>query len=412
MINTNKERLWQRLMDMAAIGAVGKTGSRRLALSPEDYAGRDLFSKWCSDIGMEITCDEIGNLFATKVGQQPSLPAVMIGSHLDTQPNGGRFDGTFGVLSGLEVLQTLHEKGIELLRTVIVAVWTNEEGARFSPSMLGSSVYTGQLGLVDALEIKDDQGISVREELSSLSLTEAVPPSSFPYAYLEAHIEQGPVLEAKDKTVGVVTGGQGLAWLDIQLTGFSAHAGTTPMGMRKDTLFAAAEIWRELEEMANDFENANVTIGQVRTDNTSYNTIIGELYFSLDLRNADSDELNKMIDESKRITKTICKSRNIDFSVQINSISPPQPFNQRCIELVAQKTEELGYSKEILMSGAGHDAILLAKACPTVMIFIPSKDGISHNPVEYSSPEDIHKGANVLLRACFDLANDKQTRFS
>lgn len=407
----NKDRLWDRLMEMATIGAIGETGSRRLALSKEDYQGRQLFTKWCHDIGMTVTYDQVGNLIATKTGKNPNLPEVMIGSHLDTQPNGGRFDGVLGVLAGLEAVQILHENKIQPIRTIKVVAWTNEEGVRFSPSMLGSSVYTGNLSLSSALATKDNQGITVKEALSELSPTEPSPPTNFPYAYLEMHIEQGPVLEKKNKTIGVVTGGQGLAWLDIKLTGFSAHAGTTPMSMRKDTLFAASAIWRKLEKMADKFVDSNITIGKIHTENTSYNTIIGELYFSLDLRNAEIDKLDSMIKKTKKIIKKNCQQRKIDFTIQTNSISPPQPFNQSCIKLIDKTTKILGYSKMSLISGAGHDAILLAKVCPTAMIFIPSKNGVSHNPTEYSTPEDIYKGTNVLLGSCLELANDKCSRF-
>lgn len=410
-MQTNKERLWARLMEMANIGAAGETGSRRLALSHEDLQGRELFSRWCETINMTVSFDQVGNLFATKIGTTPDLAPVVMGSHLDTQPNGGRFDGVFGVLAALEVMETLHEKGIHLARTVQIAVWTNEEGARFSPAMLGSSVYAGLLELKKALAIKDKDSISIKTALSNLKLTEPVPPKIYPYAYLEAHIEQGPVLENANKAIGVVTGGQGLAWLDIQVKGFSAHAGTTPMTMRKDALFTAAEIWTKLEKMAAEYNNANVTIGQVRVENSSYNTIIGNLYFSLDLRHADLAVLEEIIEQSKETIKSCCQDRGLQFDIKLNSLSPPQPFNSDCVSLIGGKADELGYTKEIMISGAGHDAILLAKVCPTAMIFIPSQNGISHNPEEYSSPEEVHKGANVLLETCKALSNDKTSRF-
>ncbi|MEW6345692.1 MAG: Zn-dependent hydrolase [Pseudomonadota bacterium] len=394
-------RLWASLMDMAQIGATPRGGVRRLALTEEDKQGRDLFAQWCRDAGLSVSVDAIGNLFARRPGTREAAAPVLIGSHLDTQPEGGRFDGVYGVLAALEVVRALNDAGVETERPIEIVSWTNEEGARFTPAMLGSAVFTGVTALGDALAKRDAQGVTLAEALDASGYrgtraTTGVPVDS----YFEAHIEQGPVLEANGTRIGVVTGGQAIRWLDVTVTGVAAHAGTTPMPYRKDACFASAQMAAELERMVEHYAPRGLaTIGQVEIANGSRNTIAAKVSFTVDLRHPEDIQLDAMERDLRAAFVRIAQHRGVQVEIATYWTSPATPFDASCVARVAEAVEALGYSNERIVSGAGHDAIHLAGYCPTAMVFIPCVDGLSHNEAEDALPEDVTRGANVLLNA-------------
>lgn len=393
----NSDRLWDSLMEMAKIGATDKGGSSRVALTFEDKEGRELFCNWCEALGMQIHRDKAGNLFARYKGKASTKPPIVMGSHLDTQPKGGKFDGVYGVLAALEVVRTLDENQYQPTRDIEIAVWMNEEGARFSPAMMGSSLFIGELKLDDAMNHQDRDGISLRE---ALVMTQEIGSLEFQRefeSYFELHIEQGPVLEAESKEIGVVTGGQGIAWLNLVFVGRSQHAGTTPMEYRKDALFALSHLMVEIEKSFSEVDDLLVTMGEVLVQNSSRNTIAGHIEATLDLRHPNLDQLQDGIQLVKNIAQQISAMKDVDIVIEERWLSPPIPFNQLCIALVSKAVNDLGLSHREIVSGAGHDAIHLAKHCPTTMIFIPCKDGISHNEEESISRHDCQNGANVLL---------------
>ncbi|SAK45793.1 allantoate amidohydrolase [Caballeronia hypogeia] len=401
LLQIDGARLWRSLMDMAAIGATAKGGVRRLALTEDDARGREIFAQWCRDADMTVSVDEIGNLFARREGADKDAPPVLIGSHLDTQPEGGRFDGVYGVLAALELVRALNDAGIVTEKPIEIVSWTNEEGARFTPAMLGSAVFTGATSLDEALAKRDAQGITLADALTQSGYrgTRAVSGQQID-AYFEAHIEQGPVLEANGTTIGIVTGGQAIRWLDVTVTGIAAHAGTTPMPYRKDAYFAAASMALELERIVESHAPRGlVTVGQVDIANASRNTIAGQVAFTVDLRHHDDSEVDAMERDLRAAFAGVAKARGVTVSVETYWRSPATPFDADCVALVAQAVDALGYSNERIVSGAGHDAIHLARHCPTAMVFIPCVDGLSHNEAEDALPEDVTRGANVLLKA-------------
>ncbi|WAH55361.1 Zn-dependent hydrolase [Pseudomonas silvicola] len=403
VFNCNGERLWSSLMDMAQVGATEKGGNCRLALSSEDKAGRELFMSWCKEAGMSLAFDAIGNLFARLPGADDSLPPVVMGSHLDTQPKGGRFDGIYGVLSGLEVVRCLAEQGLKNKRPIEIAVWTNEEGARFTPAMFGSAVFTGTLPLQTALDARDADGISVAQALDSTAHVGELPFNRPFDAYFEAHIEQGPILEDNGLPVGVVTGGQAICWLDINVTGMSAHAGTTPMDLRRDAFFGVADMAARLESLADDFAPKGlVTIGQVNIAKSSRNTIAGQVSFTVDLRHHDDAQIALMEQQVRARFKHVAQTRGLTLTINRHWLSPATPFDADCVGAVRRAVEALGYPHQDIVSGAGHDAILLARHCPTTLIFIPCIGGLSHNEAEDVIPEDARKGCDVLLNAVIE----------
>jgi beta-ureidopropionase / N-carbamoyl-L-amino-acid hydrolase len=407
-LHVNGERLWASLMEMAQIGATPKGGVRRLALTEEDKQGRNLFAQWCRAAGLAVSVDAIGNLFARRPGTREAAAPVLIGSHLDTQPEGGRFDGVYGVLAALEVVRALNDAGVETERPIEIVSWTNEEGARFTPAMLGSAVFTGVTPLGDALAKRDAQGIRLADALAdtlaasgygddgSKRAATGMPVDS----YFEAHIEQGPVLEANGTRIGVVTGGQAIRWLDVTVTGVAAHAGTTPMPYRKDACFASAQMATELERMVERYAPRGLaTIGQMEVANGSRNTIAARLSFTVDLRHPEDAQLDAMERDLRAAFARIAQHRGVQVEIATYWTSPATPFDASCVERVAEAVEALGYSNERIVSGAGHDAIHLARYCPTAMVFIPCVDGLSHNEAEDALPEDVTCGANVLLNA-------------
>ncbi|WP_322021439.1 MULTISPECIES: Zn-dependent hydrolase [unclassified Burkholderia] len=401
MLKINAERLWQSLMDMAQVGATPKGGVRRLALTREDAAGRALFETWCREAGLALSVDRVGNLFARRAGRQAAAAPVASGSHLDTQPEGGRFDGVYGVLAALEVVRTLNDAGIDTERPIEIVVWTNEEGARFTPAMLGSAAFTGVMPLDAALASRDAAGESVADALraSGYAGERAVPGDVFD-AYFEAHIEQGPVLEEAGVPIGVVTGGQAIRWLDVRVAGQAAHAGTTPMQYRKDALFAATDMAAELEAIAADyFPQGLTTIGEWQIRNASRNTIAGDVAFTVDLRHPDDAAIADMEAAVRARFGAVAARRGVTVEIGQHWVSPATPFDPACVDAVQHAVDGLDYPNQRIISGAGHDAIHLAKHCPTAMVFIPCVGGLSHNEAEDALPADVARGTDVLLHA-------------
>lgn len=400
MLKINGQRLWASLMAMAEIGATARGGSCRLALSAEDQAGRELFAHWCTEAGMTLSVDPIGNLFARRPGSDPDAAPVMMGSHLDTQPEGGRFDGVYGVLAGLEVLRTLNDLGVQTRKPLELVVWTNEEGARFTPAMFGSAVFTGVMALDAALAVRDADGISVAEALQRTGYAGNRPLGGAVDAYFEAHIEQGPILEDNAKSIGVVSGGQAIRWLDVQVEGMAAHAGTTPMPLRKDALYGAAQMILAVEQVAADFAPQGLTtVGELSVAKSSRNTIPGRLTFTVDLRHHHDQQIAAMEQQVEERLERIARERGLKVRIDRHWLSPATPFDAECVAAVQQAVDGLGYPQQSIVSGAGHDAILLARYCPTAMVFIPCVGGLSHNEAEDVLPEDVCQGADVLLNA-------------
>ncbi|MDE1194610.1 MAG: Zn-dependent hydrolase [Pseudomonas sp.] len=400
MLKINGDRLWASLMAMAEIGATARGGSCRLALSEEDKAGRELFAHWCREAGLTLSVDRIGNLFARRAGTDPHAAPVMMGSHLDTQPEGGRFDGVYGVLAGLEVIRRLDDLGIQTHKPLEIAVWTNEEGARFTPAMLGSAVFTGSLALEKGLASSDADGVSVAQALAITGYNGERPLGGAVDAYFEAHIEQGPILEDNGKSIGVVTGGQAIRWLDVRVEGMAAHAGTTPMKLRKDALYGAAQMIQALEGLATDFAPEGLTtVGELSIAKSSRNTIPGLVNFTVDLRHHRDSAIDEMEQQVRQRLADIASRRGLSVSVEPHWISPATPFDAECVAAVQQAVDGLGYAQQRIVSGAGHDAIHLARFCPTAMIFIPCVGGLSHNEAEDALPDDVRQGTDVLLNA-------------
>lgn len=402
----NGSRLWASLMELAQIGATPKGGVKRLALTDLDRQGRDLVVGWGRAAGMRITIDQIGNVFMRREGRNPALPPVMTGSHIDTQPTGGKFDGNYGVLAGLEVVRTLNERGIETEAPIEVAFWTNEEGSRFVPVMMGSGVFCGAFSLDTAYAAKDTEGLTVRDELARIGyLGEQVPGQHPIGAYFETHIEQGPVLEDADKVIGVVPAVMGLSWYDCVVTGMEAHAGPTPMGLRRDALQVATVIMQEVVALANRYPPyGRGTVGMVQVFPNSRNVIPGEVKFSIDLRNVNDELLNTMHEAMLAFIEQLRRDSGLAISIERVSYYPPCPFHADCVGAVRRATEALGYSTMDVVSGAGHDAIYAARLAPAGMIFVPCKDGISHNEIEDARADHLEAGCNVLLLAMLERA--------
>ena len=406
MIEINGTRLWKSLMEMAEIGATDKGGSRRLALTDLDRQGRDLFQSWCKEIGCTVSIDEMGNIFARREGRNPNLPPVQAGSHLDTQPTGGKFDGVYGVLGALEVLRTLHDHNHSTDSPLEAICWTNEEGARFSPAMIGSGVWAGIFDLEFGHTRADPEGMTIREELERIGYLGARPCRQTDVkAYYEIHIEQGPVLEAESKTVGIVTGGQGCNWYHLRLHGMASHAGTTPMAYRRDALHGAARIVSELREEVLQQENALVTVGTLNLQHDSINTIPGEVFFTIDMRHPVPAVLSGLDQNLRNLVEKVCREEKLEPEINLIWEAPTVTFDQECVGNVRDAAKSLGYSCQEIVSGAGHDACQMSHVVPTGMIFIPCKDGVSHNEIESAEPEHITSGANVLLHAMLKSAN-------
>jgi N-carbamoyl-L-amino-acid hydrolase len=405
-LRVNGTRLWDSLMELAKIGATPKGGVCRLALTDLDRQGRDFFVAQAKAAGCTIRIDAVGNIFARRAGRNNALPAISTGSHIDTQPTGGRFDGNYGVLAGIEVLQTLNDAGIETEAPLEVIVWTNEEGSRFVPVMMGSGAFIGEFKTAEILAQKDKEGTTVGEALAAIGYAgkDVLDPKTFG-AYFEAHIEQGPVLEAHDITIGVVTGALGQRWFDVVVTGSEAHAGPTPMALRQDALLAASRVIQAVNQIALDYApNARGTVGMLDNYPNSRNVIPGTVKFSVDFR-ADTDAtLTKMVDSLQAQATSIATQGKVSIDIKQVVYFPPQAFATELVNAVRSGAKTIGLSEMDVVSGAGHDAVYMARVAPTAMIFVPCKDGISHNEIEDARPEHLEAGCNVLLHAMLDRA--------
>lgn len=402
----NSQRLWQSLMDLAQLGATVKGGVCRLALTDLDRQARDLFVKWCEEAGCTVSVDAIGNIFARRAGRDPGRAPVMTGSHIDTQPTGGKFDGCFGVMAGLEVIRTLNDLGMETEAPVEVVVWTNEEGSRFPPCMMGSGVFAGKLDLAETLAKQDEQGLVVGEELQRIGYAGSREVLGHPVgAYFEAHIEQGPILEDQAKTIGVVMGCLGQKWFDLTLTGVEAHAGPTPMHLRKDALVGAAQVVSAVNRIALQSQpHACGTVGCLNIHPGSRNVIPGEVKMTIDFRHLHADKLQAMVDDLRQTLSQTCAQHGLSYELTPTADFPPLDFASQCVDAVRQGAAQLGLSHMDIVSGAGHDAIFIAELGPAGMIFVPCEGGISHNEIENATPEDLGAGCAVLLRAMVSAA--------
>jgi N-carbamoyl-L-amino-acid hydrolase len=405
-LRINGQRLWDSLMELARIGATAKGGVCRLALGDLDRQGRDLVTRWGREAGLTVTVDQIGNVFMRRPGRNEALPPVMAGSHIDTQPTGGKFDGNYGVLAALEVVRTLNDHGVQTEAPIEVAFWTNEEGSRFVPVMMGSGVFAGAFTLEHAYAAKDADGKTVKDELARIGYLGGEVPGAHPIgAYFEAHIEQGPVLEDAGVTIGVVQGVLGIRWFDCTITGMEAHAGPTPMELRKDALQVATRLMQEVVASAlRHAPHGRGTVGMVQVHPNSRNVIPGRVKFSIDLRNASDALVDQQVAEVKAFADRLTAETGLPIEIQQVSSYSAQQFDKECVQSVAAAAGRLGYSHMPAVSGAGHDAIYAARLAPTGMIFIPCKDGISHNEIEDAQPEHIEAGCNVLLHVMLERA--------
>ena len=398
-LKVDGERLWRSLMDLASIGATPKGGVKRITLTELDRQGRDQFAAWSKAAGMSVRVDAIGNMFARRSGADDSLPPVMTGSHLDTQPSGGKFDGAYGVMAGLEVVRRLNDLGIRTRAPIEVAAWTNEEGSRFVPTMMGSGVFAGVYALHEMLKQKDVDGISVGDALKAIGYggdALAVKVG----AYFEAHIEQGPVLENTKTTIGAVQGALGQRWFDVEIIGQDSHAGPTPMELRKDALLAASRLVVEVNRVACTYpDNARATVGHLRVSPNSRNVVPGRVDMTLDVRNARDETLLAMVEDLKKCAATIAAECRVAIEVREVLYFAPSHFDPALIENVRASAQALGLSCRDIVSGAAHDAVYLARVAPTAMIFVPCEGGLSHNELENARPDEISAGCSVLLNA-------------
>lgn len=403
-LKINSERLWGAINETAKFGGTAKGGVRRLTLGPEDKQVRDWFRKACEDAGLEVKIDALGSMFALRRGRDMAKAPIGIGSHLDTQPTGGKFDGILGVLGALEVVRTLNDAGIETDAPICIANWTNEEGSRFAPAMMASAAYVGDFTTDDILSRKDIAGVTVGEALDSIGYRGDVAVGTQKFSgFVELHIEQGPILEAEGKTIGVVDSGQGVLWFDGKITGFESHAGSTPMPLRKDALGTLSEIVLATERVVTEI-GALGTIGEAVIANPSRNVIPGEIAFTMDLRSADAGKLDAIEKGVREAITAIAAKRKVEVAFDKVWHKPPTHFNKEFVSAVESAAESLGYSHRRITSGAGHDACNLNNIMPTAMVFIPSKDGISHNELESSTQDDCAAGANVLMHTVLALA--------
>ena len=403
-----EDRLWQRHMEMAAFGATPRGGVNREALTPEFAQARQCLLGWTSERGYTSAVDAIGNLFIRRPGTDPTAAPVVTGSHLDTQPAGGKFDGAFGVLAALDVLDALSDAGIETKRPVELVDWMNEEGGRFQPTTMGSSVFAGTLPLATVLATTDRKGVSVDEALAAMLgqiKTDETREFGFPMAaYLEAHIEQGPVLETTGNTIGIVTDIQGLRWFQIEVTGEEAHAGTTPRANRKDALAAAVEMIETLHLFMYDKNDIlRFTVGRLEVSPNSPNTVPGKALFTVDFRHPDANVLRDMGDHIEEIRDAHCG--DCEVSVTETITSAPTTFHPAIVGLIGDAARNQKLPAMEMISGATHDAKSLAGLCPSGMIFVPCAGGVSHNEAESASPADLAAGTRVLAEAVVTLAN-------
>lgn len=405
-MRVNADRLWDSLMEMAKIGPGIAGGNNRQTLTDADAEGRSLFKRWCDGAGLSVSVDKMGTMFATRPGTDPDALPVYVGSHLDTQPTGGKYDGVLGVLSGLEVIRSMNDLGIETKHPIVVTNWTNEEGARFAPAMLASGVFAGALDLDYAYARKDPEGKTFGEELKRIGwVGEEEVGARKMRAYFEYHIEQGPILEAENKQIGVVTHCQGLWWLEFTLTGREAHTGSTPMNMRVNAGLAMARIMEMVQTVAMENQPGCVGgVGQVKFSPNSRNVLPGTVIFTVDIRSPDQTKLDGMRARIEAEAAKICEGLGVGCSVEAVGHFDPVTFDPTLVSAVRKAAEDLGYSHMNIISGAGHDACWAAKVGPTTMIMCPCVGGLSHNEAEDISKEWASAGADVLLRAVIETA--------
>jgi len=408
MIAINAERLWSTLNEMARIGATPAGGVTRLTLSDEDRQARDLLRQWAQEAGFPCEVDSMGNMFIRRAGKNPQLAPVLTGSHVDSQPLGGRYDGIYGVLAGLEALRTLNERGIETERDIVLVNWTNEEGARFAPAMLASGVWAGQFSEAFALTREDRDGISVGAALEAIGYRGERPTAAFPvHACYEVHIEQGPILEEEGVDIGLVHAAMGQRWFNVALEGFSAHAGTTPMGSRRDALTAFAELALAVEQIGiAHHPDGRATIGMVQVIPGSRNVVPGRVECSVEFRHPQSSALEAMEQALHRAAAELA-GRGVPAEVERIFDYAPIAFDAQCLARSERAVQTLGYSARRMVSGAGHDTCYISKVAPASMIFIPCEKGISHNEAENILPTWAEKGANVLLHSVLLAAGEK-----
>jgi beta-ureidopropionase / N-carbamoyl-L-amino-acid hydrolase len=406
-LRTDGARLWATILETAAFGGTPAGGINRLTLSPDDGRVRDWFRAACEAAGLTVSVDALGTQYAVRPGRDGNRPPVAFGSHLDTQPTGGKFDGVLGVLAGLEVMRSLNDAGIETDAPLMVVNWTNEEGSRFAPAMMASAAYAGAFTTDEILAKRDAAGTTVAEALDAIGYrgTETVGARAIG-AFVELHIEQGPILEAEGKTIGVVEGGQGIMWFDGAITGFESHAGTTPMPRRRDALLALAEFALAAERIAlAHAPSAVATIGEAAILAPSRNVVPGRVAFTADVRDPRSETLDAMETALQAAAAEIAARRRLEIQLTRIWRKDPVPFDPAVVAAVEAAAESLGHARRRIVSGAGHDACNLAAKVPAAMIFVPCKDGISHNESESASQSDCAAGADVLLQTVLRLAN-------
>ena len=408
----NGPRLWETLMAMAEIGATPKGGVKRLTLTDVDLAGRIRFTEWCEALGLTMRVDAMGNMFARREGRDPTRLPVLFGSHLDSQPTGGKFDGALGVIAGLEVMRSLNDLGITTEAPLELVNWTDEEGSRFGHSLMGSGVWAGVFGLEEAYGFTDTEGVNVSQALDSVGYKGAHPAAPFPAdAYFELHIEQGPILEREGKTIGIVTGAQAQIWYDAVITGQDSHAGTTPPSARRDALVAAARVIARVDALMQAMtvktggEEGRGTVGQLHVLPNSRNVIPGEVRFSVEFRHPLAAEVQAIAQSFPEEARALAAQNGCKLELTELFHIPPQPFDAECVDLVRQAAARLGYPAREIISGAGHDAVYVARRVPTAMIFTPCKDGLSHNEAESILPAEAEAGCQVLFEAVVARAN-------
>lgn len=400
-LRIDEARLWASLMEMAAIGATPKGGVRRLALSAEDVAGRALFARWCEAAGCAVRVDAAGNMFARRAGRDAARPPVLVGSHLDSQPTGGKFDGALGVLAGLEVLRVLHEAGVETEAPVELVNWTDEEGARFGRAMIGSGIWAGQLEAAETEALRDADGVTLGAALDAAGARGAVPARAFAAdSYFELHIEQGPILEREGRRIGVVTGAQAQVWLRATVTGRDSHAGTTPPAARRDALAGAARLVLAVQRIMREAgEAGRGTVGSLVVAPGSPNVIPGEVRLTVEFRNPSEAVVAAQAERFRAEAAAVAAEEGLLVAIEERFRIPAQPFDPACVALVRDAAARLGLSAMEIVSGAGHDAVHVAAVVPSAMVFVPCRDGLSHNEAESIEPGEAADGAAVVLEA-------------
>ncbi|TIT37264.1 MAG: Zn-dependent hydrolase [Mesorhizobium sp.] len=405
-LRINSDRLWDSIMEMAKIGPGIAGGNNRQTVTDEDGEGRHLFKRWCHAAGLEMGVDEMGTMFARREGTDPSLPPVYVGSHLDTQPTGGKYDGVLGVLGGLEIVRSLNDLGIKTKHPIVVTNWTNEEGARFAPAMMASGVFAGVLDQADVYEHTDKNGKKFGEELERIGWkgTEKVGDRKI-HAFFELHIEQGPILEDEDIDIGVVTHGQGLKWLQVTLTGKEAHTGSTPMPKRRNAGLGMARVIELVHEIAMDYQpDAVGAVGHMEVYPNSRNIIAGRTVFTIDIRSPEKEVLDAMDGRIREGIDTICDALDIKYEIEQVGHFDPVTFDKDCVKAIRDAADRLGYTHRNIVSGAGHDACWINRVAPTAMVMCPCVDGLSHNEAEEITKEWASAGADVLFHAVVETA--------